>query len=70
MSCLEYEGETGEGVIWLFVKIYLSTAISMERSRRELSIDMVNHRDILKNTQITLLFFFTFMPKPRVIFIV
>jgi len=31
----------GENLISLFLKINLSTTISMKRSRRELSIDMV-----------------------------
>jgi len=39
----------GEIVIWLFLKINLSTTTSIKRSRRELSIDMVIHRGIFKN---------------------
>jgi len=35
----------------------------MKMSRRELSIDMVIHRDIFKNNQITLFPSFTFIPK-------
>jgi len=38
-------------VIWLFLKINLSTPISMKRSRRELSIDLVIRRGIFKNNQ-------------------
>jgi len=34
--------------IWLFQKENLSTTISMKRSRRELSINMVNHKVSLK----------------------
>ena len=49
----------GLSVILLFLKINLSTTISMERSRRELSIDMVIHRGIFKNNQITLFPSFT-----------
>jgi len=47
--------EQGKSVIWLFLKINLSTTISMKRSRRELSIDMVIHKKIFENNQITLL---------------
>ena len=43
-----------KSVIWLFFKINLSTTISMKRSRRELSIDILIHRGIFKNNQITL----------------
>jgi len=53
----------GETSIWLFLKINLSTTISMERSRRELSIDVVIHKGILKNNQITLFPRFTFIHK-------
>jgi len=52
----------GQSVTWLFLKINLSTAISMKRSRRELSFDMVIHGGILKK-QITLFPCFTFIPK-------
>jgi len=44
----------GESVIRLFLKINLSTTISMTRPRPELSIEMVIHRGILKNNQIKL----------------
>jgi len=43
-----------KSVIWLLLKINLSTVISMKTSRQELSIDMVIHRVICKNYQITL----------------
>jgi len=56
-----------ESVMWLFLKIKPSTTISMKRSRRELSIDMVIHRGIFKNNQITLSRF-TFIPKTGVSF--
>jgi len=36
-------------VIWLFFKIDLCSAISFKRSRRELSVDVAEHRPILKN---------------------
>ena len=49
-------------VIWLFLKINLSTIIPMKRSRRELSIDVVIHTDISKNNQIKLTYF-TFIPR-------
>jgi len=64
-TCFGQESETGESVIWLFLKINLSTTISMKRSRRELSIDMVIHRGIVKNNQITLFSCFTVIPKTR-----
>jgi len=40
----------------------------MKRSRRELSIDMVVHRDIFENNQITLFRCFTVIPKSGVSF--
>jgi len=43
-----------ETAIGLFLKINLSTTISMNRARRELSIDTVIHRGIFKNIQIAL----------------
>jgi len=58
----------GERVISLFLKINLSTSISMKRSRRELSIDMVIHRNIFKNNQVKLSPCFTFIPKTGVSF--
>jgi len=48
----------GESVIWIFLKLNLSTTISMKRSRRELSIDMVIPKGIFENNQITLLLFY------------
>ena len=50
-----------ESVIWLFLKTNLLTIISMKRSRRELSIDMVIHRSIFKNNLITLFLCFTYL---------
>jgi len=44
----------GEGVIWLSLKINLSTTLSMKKSRRELSIDMIIYRSNYKNNQIRL----------------
>ena len=51
-TCFGYEGEIG--VERIFLKINLSTTISMERSRREFSIDVVIFRGICKNNQSTL----------------
>jgi len=52
----EYEGGTGgESLIWLFLKINLSTTISTKRSRRGLSNDMVSPKVFFKNNQITLI---------------
>ena len=36
-------------VFWLFFKIDLCSATSFERSRRELSIDVAEHRSICKS---------------------
>jgi len=43
---LDMRVKQGESLIWLFLSINLPTAISMERSRRELSNDMVIHSGI------------------------
>jgi len=51
-----------ESVIWLFLERLINN-ISMKRSRRELSIDMIIHRVIFENTQITLFSCFTFTHK-------
>jgi len=53
----------GESVILLFLKINLSTTISMKRSRPKLFIDMNIHGDIFKNNQIALFPYFTLIPK-------
>jgi len=45
----------GKSVICMFLKINLSTTISMKRSRRKLFINMVVDRDILWNNLITLI---------------
>jgi len=42
----------------------------MKMSRRELSIDMVIHRGIFKNNQITFFPCFTFIPKAGLVFTV
>jgi len=49
----------GKTAIWPFLRKKLSTTISMKRSRRELSIDMVIHRGIIKNNKIKLFLCFT-----------
>ena len=56
-----------EILLWLFLKINIPTALSMKRSQ-VLSIDMVVHRVIFKNYQITLFPSFTFLPKTGVSF--
>ena len=43
----------GYYVFWLFFKIGACSGISFKRSRRELSIDVAEHRSILKNVQNT-----------------
>jgi len=45
--------------IWLFFKIDLCSAISFRRSRRELSIDVAEHRSILKNKGVTRIGYFS-----------
>jgi len=58
------ESKWGESVIWLFLKIDLSTTLSMKWSLQELSIDViVIHRGNLKNNQMKLLPCFTLIPK-------
>jgi len=49
MSVLGMEVKQVKSIIWLFLKINLSTTISIKRSRRELSIDVVIHRAIFKS---------------------
>jgi len=51
----------GESVIWLLLKINLSTTTSMKRSRQELFIDMVIQTVIFEFNQITLFPCFTFI---------
>ena len=46
----------GESVVSLFLKINLSTTISMKRSRRKLSNDMAEHRPILKRKGVVHIF--------------
>jgi len=67
-TCLDIKAKLAESVIWLFFKISLSTNISMKRSHRELSIDIVIHRGIFKHNQITLFPRFTIILKPGVSF--
>jgi len=47
----------------VFLNINLQTTISMKRSLRELSIDMIIQRCIFKYNQISLFPCFTFVPK-------
>jgi len=47
--------------LWLFFKPLLT--VSIKRSRRGFSIDMIIFRDIFKNTQITLYTCFIFIPQ-------
>ena len=55
-------------VFWGFFKIDLCSAISFKRSRRELSIDVAEHRSILKNSQYTHNPRFSFIPKTGIAF--
>jgi len=50
-------------VVWLFFKIGLCSAVSFKRSRRELSIDVAEHRSMLKNYQNTHYHSFSFILK-------
>jgi len=65
-TCFGYETKTGVVRIWLFFKIGLCSAISFKRSRRELSIDVAEHRPMLKNYQNTPRF--SFIPKTGMAF--
>jgi len=59
-----YESESGrERNLVNFEYKPIDNHVNMQRSRRELSVDMVVHRGIFKNNHITLFLFFTFMPK-------
>jgi len=64
-TCFECETKTGVVLyeFWLFFKIDLRSAISFKRSWRELSIDVAEHRSMLKNYQNTLYPRFSFIPK-------
>jgi len=55
-------------VVWLFFKIGLCSAVSFERSQLELSIDVAEHRSILKNNQSTYHPRFSFIPKTGTVF--
>ena len=50
-------------VFWLFFKLGLCLTISFKRSRRELSIDVAEHRSTLKNFQNTYYLRFSLTPK-------
>jgi len=50
-------------VIWLFFKIDLCSAMSYRRSRRELFIDVPEHRSMLKNHENTYYPGLSFTPK-------
>jgi len=60
--------EQGESAMSLLLKINRSTTTSMKTSRRELSIEMVIHRSIFKNNQITHFSCFTFISTTGVSF--
>jgi len=59
ISDLDMRVQEGKSVIWLYLKMNLPINKSMKRSRQELSIDMVVH----KNGQITLFLCCIFIPK-------
>jgi len=60
---LSVKPKRGWYVFWLFFKIGQCSAILFERSRRELSIDVAEHRSMLKNCQNTHYPRFSFIPK-------
>ena len=55
-------------MFWLFFKIDLRSAISLKRSRRELSNDMAEHGYILKNKGVVHILIMTKMVRILVIF--
>jgi len=70
-TCFGFETKTGgvvRTVFWLFFKTSLRLAISFKRSRRELSIDVAEHRSLLKNYQNTHYPRFIFIPKTGIAF--
>jgi len=66
-TCFGCETKTGV-VRKLFFKLGLCSAISFERSRRELSIDVAEHRSVLENDQNTLYLRFSFIPRTGLAF--
>jgi len=55
-------------VFWLFLKIGPCSAVSLKRSRRELSINVAEHRSMLKIYRNTLYPRFSFIPKTGIAF--
>jgi len=68
MPVLGVKPKRGWYVFWLFYKIGLSSAISLERTRRELSIDVAENRSIWKNNQNTNYPRFSLTPKTGIAF--
>jgi len=68
LTCFGCETKTGVVGIWLFSKVGLCSAISFKRSRRELSIDVAEHRSMLKIYQNTHYPRFSFIPKTGICF--
>jgi len=56
-------------VFWLFFEIGLGSAISFKRSRRELPIDVAEHRSMLENYQNMHYPRFSFIPKTGIVFL-
>ena len=52
-------------MFWLFYKICLRSVVSFNRSRRELSTDVAEHRSTLKKFKNTHYPYFSFIPKKR-----
>jgi len=68
MPVLGVKPKRGWNVFWLFFMIGICSAISFKRSRRELPIDVAEHRSTLKNNQIMHYPRFSFIPKTGIAF--
>jgi len=66
--CFRSETETGAVRGFVIFQIGLWSAISFERSRRELSIDVAEHRSMLNNYQNKYYLRFSFTPKTGIAF--
>ena len=68
MPVLGVRPKRGWYVFWLFFKIGLRLTILLKRSRQALSIDVAEHRSMLKDYQITHYPRFSFIPKTGIAF--
>jgi len=67
-NALGVKPKRGWCVFWLFFMIDLCSAISFKRSRRELSIDVDEHKSMMKDYQNTLYTRFRFIPETGIAF--